>query len=103
MVTIKQQTDNVTTVTKTTGDWNWWSVFSDGVSPDTPLKSELYILFKVSSTFSDNCFSAPIAIRRFPAGDEFIQSPVFFWLKIILYKSAIYINMWYRNCIKKVK
>lgn len=82
MITITEQIATATTPTNVTGDLIWSIVLALSASviklppPSMRAASLLLLLNKFPSSVScDNCFSA--AMRRFPAGDEFMQSPVF--------------------------
>lgn len=70
-ITNPEQIATPTRATNATGDLIW-SVEPPSDAPSRRAASPLYKL--PSSASCDNCFSA--AMRRFPAGDELMQSPV---------------------------
>lgn len=72
MITNREQIATATTATNATGDLIW----SDELAPplnDPSIRAASPLNKFPSSASCDNCFSA--AIRRFPAGEELMQSP----------------------------
>lgn len=73
MVTISKQAATVSAVIVVNGDATREnSPFGSAVSSNKP---------KPAARSSLSCCSAPTAMRRFPAGEELMQPPIWFYLK----------------------